>query len=51
MIAGHKTQFVFDRYNIVNDLDLKRASKMQSEYLKSLDGHNLGTVSKISHKS
>ena len=51
MIAGHKTRCVFDRYKIVNDQDLKPASKIQSEYLKALDGHNLGTVSKISHKS
>jgi len=51
LISGHKTRSVFDRYNIVNDQDLKLASQRQSEYLQSLDGHNLGTVSKIIQKS
>ena len=46
-ISGHKTRCVFDRYNIVNDQDLKLAAQKQSEYLESLDGHNLGTVAKI----
>lgn len=50
-ISGHKTRSVFDRYNIVNDQDLKLAAKRQSEYLDSLDGHNLGTVAKISSKN
>jgi hypothetical protein len=47
MISGHKTRSVFDRYNIVNDQDLKLAAQMQSEYLKTLNGHNLGTVPKM----
>ncbi len=48
MISGHKTRSVFDRYNIVNDQDLKLAAQLQSDYLKTLNGHNLGTVPKMS---
>lgn len=49
MISGHKTRCVFDRYNIVNDQDLKLAAQKQSKYLDSLDGHNLGTVPILKH--
>lgn len=47
MISGHKTRSVFERYNIVNVQDLALAAQMQSKYIDSLDGHNLGTVAKI----
>lgn len=49
-ISGHKTRSVFDRYNIVNEDDLKRASRKVSEFHKEnvdlADGHNLGTTGK-----
>ena len=48
MVSGHKTRTVFERYNIVNEDDLKKASKKVTEYHKEraaiTNGHNLGTV-------
>ncbi len=48
MISGHKTRSVFERYNIVNENDLKLASKRVEVYhlerAKLENGHNLGTV-------
>jgi hypothetical protein len=45
MISGHKTRSVFERYNIVNDADLKLAAKKQESYLQAQIStiHNLGT--------
>jgi len=51
MISGHKTRSVFDRYNIVNDEDLKLAAKKQAAYLETLRGHNLGTICHFSTKN
>ena len=44
-ISGHKTRSVFDRYNIVNETDLKKAARSLSQYHDENHGHNLGTIS------
>ena len=51
MISGHKTRSVFDRYNIVNDHDLKLAAKQQAAYLREQSGHNLGTIRRFPAKN
>ena len=47
LVSGHKTRSIFDRYNIVNDEDLKFAAERHAAYLQAQNGHNLGTVQKI----
>ena len=50
MISGYKTRSVFDRYNIVNDTDLRLATERQEKYLNSLTGTNSGTIHQINEK-
>lgn len=51
MISGHKTRSVFDRYNIVDDEDLKMAMLKQEEYLRSQMGTKTGTIHSINEKT
>ena len=55
MVSGHKTRSVFERYNIVNEDDLKKASQKVTEYhqnrVATFCGHNLGTVEAQEAKS
>lgn len=43
MISGHKTRAVFERYNIVNEDDLKKASKDVTKYHEEQNGYNVVT--------
>ena len=49
-ISGHKTRAVFERYNIVNDADLKLAAQKQEAFLNSQMGTNSGTVHDVQEK-
>ena len=51
MVAGHKTRSVFDRYNIVDEKDLKLAAKLHAAYLRKQPGHNLGTIRRFPAKN
>lgn len=57
-ISGHKTRSVFDRYNIVNEADLRRASEkvtmMHKETKEKLerveDGYKMVTIGNFEEK-
>jgi integrase len=50
LITGHKTRSVYDRYNIVNQEDLKNAAASLEKHQNSDDSHNLATIHRINKK-
>lgn len=49
-ISGHKTREVFERYNIMDNEDLRLAPKRQEEYLNSQAGTISGTIHTLHEK-
>jgi hypothetical protein len=45
-----KTRSVFDRYNIVNDTDLREAAQRQEAYLQGQNGYKTVTIADFGTK-